>query len=295
MRGAVTFSRFVYTQNRIRVSSQDKTRCQCARLTFEGVKTRNPNANPEKVGYEYRRLPDYVPTGIYECNVRCKCSSNCLNRVAQQPLQTKLQVFKTCNRGWGLRCLNDIPAGSFVCVYAGDLLTEQMANKAGDDYGDEYFAELDYIEVVESLKEGYESDVPPDANCDGDQSASSNPSDDEEDEMEKDDSEDEEFVAVKLTNMGARQTKYNTRRRNDVAEKQPKHNDDDSSGDLVERLAATSGVAGAPAPSKRRRSVRKLFGRNESVYIMDAKKTGNIGRYFNVSVTPCLCSLQIVE
>jgi hypothetical protein len=29
----------------------------------------------------------------------------------------------------------------------------------GKNYGDEYLAELDYIEVVEKLKEGYESDV----------------------------------------------------------------------------------------------------------------------------------------
>ena len=29
----------------------------------------------------------------------------------------------------------------------------------GKNYGDEYLAELDYIEVLERLKEGYESDV----------------------------------------------------------------------------------------------------------------------------------------
>ena len=28
------------------------------------------------------------------------------------------------------------------------------------DFGDEYLAELDHIEVVEKAKEGYESDVP---------------------------------------------------------------------------------------------------------------------------------------
>ena len=35
------------------------------------------------IGYVYRRLPDNVPTGIFECNPRCKCKSTCLNRVAQ--------------------------------------------------------------------------------------------------------------------------------------------------------------------------------------------------------------------
>ena len=32
-------------------------------------------------------------------------------------------------RGWGLRCLDDIPKGSFVCTYVGNILNEEMANK----------------------------------------------------------------------------------------------------------------------------------------------------------------------
>lgn len=36
----------------------------------------------------------------------------------------------------------------------------QGANEGGKNYGDEYLAELDYVEVVEGIKEGYESDVP---------------------------------------------------------------------------------------------------------------------------------------
>jgi histone-lysine N-methyltransferase SETDB1 len=91
---------------------------------------------------------------------RCKCSvKTCLNRVVQHPLNLKLQVFKTAPRGWGIRCLNDIPLGSFICIYAGRLLTEQGANEGGKNYGDEYLAELDYVEVVEGIKEGYESDA----------------------------------------------------------------------------------------------------------------------------------------
>lgn len=82
-----------------------------------------------------------------------------MNRVVQHPLNLKLQVFKTAPRGWGIRCLNDIPLGSFICIYAGRLLTEQGANEGGKNYGDEYLAELDYVEVVEGIKEGYESDV----------------------------------------------------------------------------------------------------------------------------------------
>ncbi|XP_022793783.1 histone-lysine N-methyltransferase SETDB1-like [Stylophora pistillata] len=96
---------------------------------------------------------------IYECNQNCACASQCFNRVVQNGIQLRLQVFKTENRGWGLRTLDDIPLGTFVCTYAGQILNEDMANKEGRDFGDEYLAELDHIEVVEKAKEGYESNV----------------------------------------------------------------------------------------------------------------------------------------
>ena len=74
-------------------------------------------------------------------------------------MQLRLQAFKTEKRGWGIRCLDDIPRGGFICVYAGQLLTDQEANEDGKEAGDEYLAELDLIEVVEKGKDGYESDV----------------------------------------------------------------------------------------------------------------------------------------
>ncbi|XP_074026625.1 histone-lysine N-methyltransferase eggless [Leptinotarsa decemlineata] len=137
----------------------DKTKCACWKLTLEGAKYIGKDVDPNSVGYIYRRLPDQVITGIYECNSRCKCNSTCLNRVVQNPMSLKLQVFKTHNRGWGIRCLNDVPQGSFICIYAGTLHTEAMANEDGMAYGDEYFAELDYIETVEKFKEDYEAEA----------------------------------------------------------------------------------------------------------------------------------------
>lgn len=139
---------------------QDKSKCACWQLTIEGQKIlpnldRDPN-----IGYSYRRLPERVLTGIYECNKTCKCSKSCLNRVVQNPLSQKLQLFLTEKKGWGVRCLNDIPQGTFICIYVGYLLTETDANEGGKNYGDEYLAELDYIEVVEKIKEDYETDVP---------------------------------------------------------------------------------------------------------------------------------------
>ncbi|GAB1599904.1 histone-lysine N-methyltransferase SETDB1-like isoform X1 [Argonauta hians] len=138
---------------------RDRSKCACIQMTIEAT-TASPGGHAdESVGYKYRRLSEPILTGIYECSSRCKCDYRCFNKVAQNGLQLRLQVFKTEKRGWGLRCLDDIPTGGFICIYAGQLLTEQGANEDGQQYGDEYLAELDYIEVVEKHKEGYESEV----------------------------------------------------------------------------------------------------------------------------------------
>ncbi|XP_067655240.1 histone-lysine N-methyltransferase SETDB1-like isoform X2 [Haliotis asinina] len=138
---------------------RDKSKCQCCQLTIEHTEALGPNYRDPSAGYDFRRLKEPIFTGIFECNPRCKCDSRCHNRLAQNGLSLRLQVFKTEKRGWGLRCLDDIPKGGFICIYAGQLLTEGGANEDGKQYGDEYLAELDFIEVVERQKEGYESDV----------------------------------------------------------------------------------------------------------------------------------------
>lgn len=64
---------------------------------------------------------------IYECNKRCRCNAQmCTNRLVQHGLQVRLQLFKTQNKGWGIRCLDDIAKGSFVCIYAGNALGLQF-------------------------------------------------------------------------------------------------------------------------------------------------------------------------
>lgn len=139
---------------------QDKSKCSCAQLTIESSNAIDDVVDPN-AGYHYRRLKETLSTGIYECNQYCKCSQQtCYNRVVQNGIQLRLQVFMTENRGWGVRCIDDIPKGTFICTYTGQILTEHTANREGMDYGDEYLAELDHIEVVEKAKDDYESDVP---------------------------------------------------------------------------------------------------------------------------------------
>lgn len=60
----------------------------------------------------------------------------------------RMQLFKTHKKGWGLRCLDDIAKGTFICIYAGHLMTEEQSDERGKDMGDEYFAELDFVDII---------------------------------------------------------------------------------------------------------------------------------------------------
>ncbi|KOC60821.1 Histone-lysine N-methyltransferase eggless [Habropoda laboriosa] len=298
-------------------------------LTIQGATLggRVPNTS---VGYMYKRLPEPVTTGIYECNSGCKCAvKTCLNRVVQHPLTLKLQVFKTAPRGWGIRCLNDIPLGSFICIYAGRLLTEQGANEGGKNYGDEYLAELDYVEVVEGIKEGYESDVlePEMPLSTPDDKKKSMTSDDEDNSKTNANDSDEDFNISKYVNFNVNSIESSSirkrlrKRKRDDANTQDgsEENSEDGSGtktsenttkpstndnrsndqDAITISDEEENRSGRREPSRfdptveptqierpKFKSVRDFFGEDEAVYIMDAKTTGNIGRYLNHSCDP---------
>ncbi|XP_010509646.1 PREDICTED: histone-lysine N-methyltransferase, H3 lysine-9 specific SUVH5-like [Camelina sativa] len=64
---------------------------------------------------------------VYECGPHCKCPPSCYMRVTQHGIKIKLELFKTESRGWGVRSLETIPVGSFVCEYAGELLEDKQA------------------------------------------------------------------------------------------------------------------------------------------------------------------------
>ena len=120
---------------------RDRTKCSCWLKTAEATLFTSDTISTE-VGYKGRRLPKMVSTGIFECNSKCKCDCRCLNKVVQNGISVRLQLFKTTQKGWGLRCLDDIPKGAFICTYAGLLMTEEQSDIRGAQYGDEYFAEL---------------------------------------------------------------------------------------------------------------------------------------------------------
>lgn len=84
---------------------------------------------------------------VYECNKRCRCDNRCMNRVVQHGPTVPFVVFKTRDRGWGLRATVPLKSGQFVCEYVGEVVDSNTADNRGKQYdhiGLTYLFDLDY-------------------------------------------------------------------------------------------------------------------------------------------------------
>jgi hypothetical protein len=62
-------------------------------------------------------------------------------------VNTLLQIYNTSEKGWGVRTLYDLPAGTFLSFYTGEILNDEDANRRGleKSMGDVYFTALDFV------------------------------------------------------------------------------------------------------------------------------------------------------
>lgn len=173
--------------------------------------------------------------------------------------------------------------------------------------------------MVERLKEGYESDIPEERF--GEESDEYEP-----DDAAGNDSDDDFRSSCRTENLKAIQTRLSTRNKSkhgdsdsipDEVVEPKKRASVDENGDSITisddddgkidflfyldffRFLFFYGIS-VRKPSSfmpntsffkqddRYKPIRKMYGKNEYVYIMDAKKSGNVGRYFNHSCCPNL-------
>lgn len=81
---------------------------------------------------ECGRLTNFDPYSqkmkpIYECNKSCVCQPSCQNRVVQHGVHAELMVFPTEKKGLGVKCTEDIERNAFVCEYAGEIISLEVA------------------------------------------------------------------------------------------------------------------------------------------------------------------------
>ncbi|KAG0084028.1 histone methyltransferase set2, partial [Podila epicladia] len=89
----------------------------------------------------------------------CPCGSYCLNRRFQMKQNAPVDVVKTEKKGFGLRSIEDVPAGTFVMEYIGEVLPHSSFVKRTREYSQAgvkhfYFMSLQSDEVIDATKKG---------------------------------------------------------------------------------------------------------------------------------------------
>ncbi len=268
---------------------RDRMNCACWRKTFEATTFMDNDQMNTSVGYRGKRLTELVQTGIFECNSNCKCDYRCSNRVAQNGISARLQLFKTSNKGWGLRCLDDITKGSFICTYAGHLLTENQSDIRAQELGDEYFAELDFVECIRKLVRKGSSDLTSDEaesiNIDREESLLSNyyirPK-----QSKKNEEKHEENSEIDYIFLDSGEDEQDIVAQDDYHSSQPQNNMRIQERRKKETQMLSSINSNRFFTNSNNKYFYMDYLDDKSVFIMDAKICGNIGRYFNHSCSP---------
>ncbi|XP_044460144.1 histone-lysine N-methyltransferase family member SUVH9-like [Triticum aestivum] len=69
---------------------------------------------------------------VYECGALCGCTTrSCFNRSTQVGMEHRLEVFRSMQTDWGVRTLDLIQPGAFVCEYSGDVVTGDVTMDEG--------------------------------------------------------------------------------------------------------------------------------------------------------------------
>lgn len=96
---------------------------------------------------------------IIECNSKCRCGMNCPNRLVGKSdnIGVKIEIFETDNKGKGLKALETIKKGSYICKYEGAYISRDEANKRWEIYDKEglnyilLYREVKYIHIYQLL------------------------------------------------------------------------------------------------------------------------------------------------
>ncbi|OAX38802.1 SET domain-containing protein [Rhizopogon vinicolor AM-OR11-026] len=98
--------------------------------------------------YDGKGCLQFFGLPIFECNAFCGCDEDCPNRVVQRGRRYVVNIKKTKNKGWGVfNGQKKIPKGSFIGVYAGELLTVGEADRRGtlyNKFGRTYLFDIDF-------------------------------------------------------------------------------------------------------------------------------------------------------
>ncbi|KIN96882.1 hypothetical protein M404DRAFT_972557 [Pisolithus tinctorius Marx 270] len=107
--------------------------------------------------YDSRGILQREGCPIFECNQFCDCDHDCPNRVVQNGRIWPVNIVRTERKGWGVFAgRKKIPRGSYIGIYAGELLTEQEGEARGllyNVFGRTYLFSIDFHHLKLGLKD----------------------------------------------------------------------------------------------------------------------------------------------
>lgn len=98
-------------------------------------------------------------TSIECVNWKCFCGSDCRNQRFQKHEFANVDVIETEKKGYGLRALDDLPQGTFVYEYIGEVISEGRFRKRAEEYKSNgnkhfYFMMLQKGEYIDATTKG---------------------------------------------------------------------------------------------------------------------------------------------
>ncbi|XP_006342680.1 histone-lysine N-methyltransferase family member SUVH9-like [Solanum tuberosum] len=101
--------------------------CECTDGCGNGTKCFCAMKNGGQFAYDTNGILLRGKPVIFECGPHCSCPPTCWNRVSQKGVRNRFEVFRSRETGWGVRSLDLLLAGSFICEYTGVVLTQEQA------------------------------------------------------------------------------------------------------------------------------------------------------------------------
>ncbi|XP_069668762.1 histone-lysine N-methyltransferase SETD2 isoform X2 [Periplaneta americana] len=96
---------------------------------------------------------------MIECGSRCPVGDRCTNRRFQKQDYAKCEIFKTEKKGFGLKALQELPMGTFVMEYVGEVLDPKEFRRRAKDYAKDknrhyYFMALKSDAIIDATVKG---------------------------------------------------------------------------------------------------------------------------------------------